>query len=264
MEELIVIKIGGNVIDNESALDAFLADLAVIDGHKILIHGGGKLATELSTKLGIETKMVDGRRITDKETIKVVTMTYAGFINKNIVAKLQAKGCASIGLSGVDACIIPAVKRPVKHTDYGWVGDIKTDEININFICNIIESGLMPVIAPIACDNEGHLLNINADTVAQSFAIALSKKYKTSLVYCFEKNGVLADLGDETSAIPTIKLSDMDELKTNGTISKGMIPKTDNAGAAIKRGVETVVIGHASHIIQIAKKEKGYGTIIHI
>jgi acetylglutamate kinase len=262
MEELIVIKIGGNVIDNEQALDAFLTELSTIGGHKILIHGGGKLATELSTKLGIETKMVDGRRITDEETIKVVTMTYAGFVNKTIVAKLQARGNPAIGLSGVDARIIPAVKRPVKDVNYGWVGDILTEKINAPFLSTMLAGGYTPVIAPIACDDEGHLLNINADTVAQSVAVALSGMYATTLIYCFEKNGVLRDVNDDDSAIPVITLSDADTLKADGTISKGMIPKIDNACQAIRDGVKTVVIGHAAHISHIANKEKGYGTTI--
>lgn len=262
MQELIVIKIGGNIIDNEQALHAFLTELSAISMPKIIIHGGGKLATELSTKLGIETKMIDGRRITDAETIKVVTMTYAGFINKNIVALLQARGCNAIGLSGADARIIPAAKRPVKDIDYGWVGDIETNKINSSFISKLLIDGHTPIIAPIACDDAGHLLNINADTVAQSLAVALSSIYETTLIYCFEKNGVLTDVDNDHSVIPQISISEVETLKANGTLSKGMIPKIDNASTAIKDGVKKVVIGHAAHISQIAKKEKGYGTII--
>jgi acetylglutamate kinase len=262
MEELIVVKIGGNVIDDDKSLDAFLRDFAAISVHKILVHGGGKLATELSTKLGVETKMVDGRRITDEDTIKVVTMTYAGFINKKITAQLQAKECDAIGLSGVDARIIPAIKRPVKDIDYGWVGDIEADKVNSIFLSQIISGGFTPVIAPIACDDEGHLLNINADTVAQSIAVALSKAFSVTLIYCFEKNGVLSDVQDEASVISSIVLSETDALKADGTISKGMIPKIDNACDAIRKGVERVVIGHAAHISKLSAKAKGYGTTI--
>jgi acetylglutamate kinase len=262
MDELIVIKIGGNIIDDESALHAFLHDLAGIHAHKILVHGGGKVATELSSKLGIETKMIDGRRITDEATIKVVTMAYAGYINKNIAAILQSKGCKAVGLSGVDARIIPAVKRPVGNIDYGWVGDIKTDEVNCTFLHQTLTDGYTPVIAPIACDDAGHLLNINADTVAQSLAVALSSIFTTTLVYCFEKTGVLRNVEDESTAIATISMNEIETLKETGVVSKGMIPKIDNACAAIKAGVKKVVIGHASHISMIVQKEKGYGTTI--
>ena len=262
MDELIVIKIGGNIVDDESALNSFLSDLARIPAHKILVHGGGKVATELSAKLGIETKMVDGRRITDEATIKVVTMAYAGYINKNITAVLQSKDCKAIGLSGVDARIIPAVKRPVKDIDYGWVGDIKTEEVNSAFLSQLLADGYVPVIAPIACDDEGRLLNINADTVAQSIAVSLSDTYAVTLIYCFEKDGVLHNIEDESSVIPVIALNEIENLKTNSVISKGMIPKIDNACVAINAGVKKVVIGHASHIAKIVQKEKGYGTTI--
>ena len=262
MDELFVIKIGGNIIDDESALHVFLHDLAGIHAHKILVHGGGKVATELSSKLGIETKMIDGRRITDEATIKVVTMAYAGYINKNITANLLSKSCKAIGLSGVDARIIPAVRRPVGDIDYGWVGDIKTDDVNSAFLNQLLLDGYTPVIAPIACDDAGHLLNINADTVAQSIAVAMSRIYNTILVYCFEKNGVLRNVEDESSAIPLISVNEVETLKETNVISKGMIPKIDNACAAIKAGVKKVVIGHASHISMIVQKEKGYGTTI--
>ena len=262
MNELIVIKIGGNVIDDEQALDAFLTDLADISAPKILIHGGGKVATELSNKLGIETKMVDGRRVTDDATIKIVTMAYAGYINKNITARLQSKSCNAIGLSGVDARTIPAIKRPVKDIDYGWVGDIKTEKVNSAFLTQLLSNGYTPVIAPIACDDGGHLLNINADTVAQSIAVAMSGLYDTTLIYCFEMKGVLADIQDQSSVIAEISIADIETLKLNAVISKGMIPKIDNARDAIKSGVKNVMIGHASNITQMAKKEKGYGTTI--
>jgi acetylglutamate kinase len=262
MKELLVIKIGGNIIDNEQTLSRFLVDLASITTPKILIHGGGKLATELSTKLAIETKMVEGRRITDEETIIVVAMTYAGWINKNIVAQLQAHGTTAIGLSGVDANIIPAVKRPVKEIDYGWVGDIITEKINSAFLSKLIDDGITPVIAPLASDGKGHLLNVNADTIAQSIAEALSSLYDTTLLYCFEKKGLLSDVNDEKSVVMEVTQKDAEAMKANGTIKAGMIPKIDNAFKAINNGVKTVVIGNAGDIKKIAQKQIGYGTYI--
>lgn len=263
MESLTIIKIGGNVIDNELALRKFLGDLSRLPGHKILVHGGGKLATELSARLGIETKMVGGRRITDEETIKVVTMTYAGYINKHIVALLQNYGGNAIGLSGADAHLIPAIRRPVKEIDYGWVGDIEPGNINTAFINTMLAQGLTPVIAPISCTADGQLLNINADTVAQALAVAMSRLYHTTLLYCFEKKGVLADVNDEDSIIPVIKVSEASLLKENGIISGGMIPKIDSACQAITDGVAEVVICMAEHILFINDNRSGYGTRIH-
>lgn len=262
MKELLVIKIGGNIIDDERALSDFLADFASITIPKILIHGGGKLATELSNKLGIETRMVEGRRITDEETIKVVTMTYAGWINKSIVARLESQGLTAIGLSGADANLIPAVKRPVKDIDYGWVGDILTEKINSIFLSKLLTDGITPVIAPISSDGAGHLLNVNADTIAQSLAEAMSSLYDTRLVYCFEKKGLLSDVNDDSSVVTEVTQKDAETMKANGIIIKGMIPKIDNAFKAINNGVKTVVIGHAADIKQIAQKQKGYGTYI--
>jgi acetylglutamate kinase len=262
MQKLLVVKIGGNIIDNAAALDSFLASLAAIEGNKILVHGGGKLATELSTKLGIPTQMVDGRRITDAETVKVVTMTYAGWVNKTIVALLQAKGCNALGLSGADAKLIPAVKRPVKDVDYGWVGDIESGKVNATFLKTMLISGITPIVAPISCDNEGHLLNINADTVARTLAEAMSADYEVTLAYCFEKNGILMDINDDDSVIREIDLANVEALKASGVINQGMVPKIDNALGAIANGVHTVVIGHAKNIKHIAKHEAGYGTYI--
>jgi acetylglutamate kinase len=259
---LLIIKIGGNIIDDERALNSFLHDFAALPQQKILVHGGGKLATELSTKLGIETKILEGRRITDEETIKVVTMTYAGWINKTIVARLQSKQCNAIGLSGADANIIPAVRRPVRDIDYGLVGDILNKEIDKGLINILLQQQLTPVIAPLACDSAGNLLNINADTVAQALAEAMSANYDTTLIYCFEKNGLLRSVDDNNSVIPEINFASAETLKADGTISKGMIPKIDNAFAALKNGVNKVIIGNASHIRQLASTEKGYGTRI--
>lgn len=262
MNKLLVVKIGGNIIDNAPALDSFLSKLAQIDTPKILVHGGGKLATDLSAKLNIPTQMVEGRRITDAETIKVVTMTYAGWVNKTIVAKLLAKGCTAIGLSGADAKLIPAVKRPVKDIDYGWVGDIESDKVNASFLKTLLVLGVTPVVAPISCDAEGNLLNVNADTVARTLAEAMGKDYEVTLAYCFEKNGLLMDVNDDDSVIQEITLVNAQELKASGIISDGMVPKIDNAFGAIANGVNTVVIGHANNIKQMANHEVGFGTFI--
>jgi acetylglutamate kinase len=262
MQKLLVVKVGGNIIDNAAALDSFLANLAAIEGSKILVHGGGKLATELSAKLNIPTQMVEGRRITDAETVKVVTMTYAGWVNKTIVAQLQAKGCNALGLSGADAKLIPAVKRPVKDVDYGWVGDIESDKVNAAFLKKMLVSGVTPIVAPISCDKEGHLLNINADTVARTLAEAMSADYEVTLAYCFEKNGLLMDVNDDDSVIPEISLVNAQELKASGVISEGMVPKIDNAFGAITNGVHTVVIGHANNIKHMANHKAGFGTYI--
>ena len=260
MEELIVVKIGGNIIDDETALRAFLADFASISTNKILVHGGGRLATELSTKLGIETHMVDGRRITDADTIRIVTMTYAGWINKNITAVLQSLECDAIGLCGADGKIIPAVKRPVKEIDYGWVGDIEQDKVNVAFLGQLIENGYTTVVAPITADKDGNLLNVNADTIAQVLAQALSPFYTTTLIYCFEKNGLLLDVADSASVVEEINSRYADDLKKSGAITNGMIPKIDNAFRAIESGVHNVAMGHAANIKQMVSGKKGYGT----
>lgn len=259
---LLVVKIGGNIIDDEKTLNAFLDDFAALPQQKILVHGGGKLATELSKKLGIETKMVEGRRITDAETIKVVAMTYAGWVNKSIVALLQSKLAKAIGLCGADAQLIPSVKRPVKDIDYGWVGDVVKEKINVALLRTLIRENITLVIAPISCDAEGHLLNINADTIAQSLAEAMSGFYAVTLIYGFEKNGLLQNVQDDNSVIHEINFENGEALKARGVITDGMIPKIDNAFAAIKNGVETVIMGNALHISQLAANEKGYGTRI--
>lgn len=262
MEQLFVIKIGGNIIDNTHALDNFLSDFSKVSAKKILIHGGGKLATELSSQLGIETKMIEGRRITDEATIRVVTMTYAGFVNKTIVAKLQAQNTNALGFSGADAKLIPATKRPVKDIDYGFVGDIEKTAVNADFLNAILALGITPVVAPISADENGQLLNINADTIAKTVAEAMTKYYDVTLVYCFEKNGLLRDVNDDKSVIAAINFSEAETLKQNGTITAGMIPKVDNALEAISNGVNTVVIGHAQNILQIAKGNHVFGTWI--
>lgn len=262
MQELTVVKIGGNVLDNETALQNFLQDFAKLEGPKLLVHGGGKLATELSAKLGIETKMVEGRRITDEATIRVVTMVYAGYINKSVVAALQAKGCKAIGLSGADAQLLPAIKRPVKDVDYGWVGDLNALDVNVNLLNQLVQAGITPVVAPISCDAEGHLLNVNADTVAKTLAEALSATYNTTLIYCFEKNGLLRHVEDDNSVIAEIDVQSAAAMKADGSISKGMVPKIDNAFDAINKGVSAVYIGSAHHILQMKSRMAGFGTCI--
>lgn len=241
-----IIKIGGNVIDNEAALDKFLQSYATLTDNKILIHGGGKIATKIAVKLDVETQMVDGRRITDKPMLEVVTMVYGGLVNKQIVAKLQALGCNSIGLTGADAGVILAKKRPVKEIDYGFVGDV--EKVNGDFIDNILTFGLSPVFAPLTYDIEGNMLNTNADTQASSVAVAMSNAYKVNLIYCFEKKGVLSDPDDDDSIIPNLNPTQYAEYKSAGTINKGMIPKLDNAFAALQKGVSKVIICHANDL----------------
>jgi acetylglutamate kinase len=255
-----IVKIGGNIIDDETKLNSFLKDFARITGPKILVHGGGKIATEVSKGLGIEARMVDGRRITDAETLRVVTMVYGGLVNKNIVAKLQASGCNALGLTGADANIIPATKRPVKEIDYGFVGDIAEGAIPAGTLQLLLENGLTPVIAPLTHDQLGNLLNTNADTIASALAVALSGIFLTRLTYCFEKKGVLADINDENSVIHQITGNQYEALKSDGTIAQGMIPKLDNAFRAIEDGVKSVFICHADEVMNILEKKEKAGT----
>ncbi|MCF0164826.1 MAG: acetylglutamate kinase [Bacteroidales bacterium] len=248
MKELTVIKIGGNIVDNEAALDAVLAKVANIKTPKILIHGGGVMASQMSAKLGIETKMVEGRRITDYETLRIVTMVYAGWINKTIVAKLQKIGCNAIGLSGADANVVPAKRRPAQPIDFGYVGDVEYPQINAPFIETLLEKGITPVFCAITHDTNGSLLNTNADTMASSIASAMSRNLCVKLVYCFEKDGVLYDKDDDSSVIPLITEQKFLELKECGKIDGGMIPKLTNAFKALKNGVSEVYIKHAKNL----------------
>lgn len=245
-----IVKIGGNIVDNPSALADFLADFHRLEGRKLLVHGGGVMATKMAEQLGIETKKVDGRRITDEETLKVVTMVYAGWINKNIVASLQKIGCNAIGLSGADADCIPSVRRNPEPIDFGFVGDPNPDAINVDFISQLIESGVTPVFCAITHDKNGSLLNTNADTVAYSLATALSKNYDTTLYYCFEKEGVLKDVNNPKSLISSINKQEFDALKKQGIIADGMIPKLENSFRAIENGVSEVVILHARNLLK--------------
>lgn len=258
MEKLTIIKIGGNVIDNSAALHTFLNDFTALTGKKILIHGGGKVATELGISLGVESKMMDGRRITDIETLRVVTMVYAGLINKNLVAQLQAKGNNAIGLTGADGNIIKAEKRPVKEIDYGFVGDLDEHSVSSASLCNFLNAGFTPVLCAITHDGDGQLLNTNADTIASAVAVAMSAHYDTELVYCFEKKGVLKDVNDDSSVVRNIQANDFDRLKADGTVAGGMIPKLQNAFDAIHKGVSAVYIGKADELY--ALKSGIFGT----
>ena len=245
---LTVVKIGGNIVDKPDDLDRFLEEFAKIEGPKVLIHGGGVMASELSAKLGIKTTMHNGRRVTDLETLKIVSMVYAGWINKNIVAKLQKIGCNAIGLSGADGDCVPAVKRSPIPVDFGYVGDVDPSKINTALIMSLLGRGITPVFCAITHDRNGSILNTNADTMASGIATALSKDYYTRLVYCFEKQGVLADSQDEDSVIPLINRKRYEELKAEGVVKDGMIPKIDNAFYAIGNGVAEVVIKHAANL----------------
>jgi acetylglutamate kinase len=242
MKHLTIIKIGGNILDNPKLLTSMLDSFVKIDGYKLLIHGGGKIANVLMKQMGIEPKMVDGRRITDEKTLEIVTMVYGGLINKNLVCQLQSRGCNAIGLTGADANIIPAVKRPVKDIDYGYVGDIDTLRINSDTLAIFISNELTPVLAPLTHDDNGSMLNTNADTIASSVAIALSSHFKVKLVYCFEKKGVLSNPDDEESVISKINEKHYATYKANGVIHSGMIPKLDNAFDALKAGVSEIII----------------------
>ncbi|WP_443937670.1 acetylglutamate kinase [Pedobacter sp. MW01-1-1] len=252
MQKLTIVKIGGNVIDDSEKLHQFLLNFTALPGEKILVHGGGKVATDLSATLGVEAKMVDGRRITDIETLRVVTMVYAGLINKNIVAQLQAKGSNAIGLTGADGNIIRAIKRPVKEIDYGYVGDLLEDSVSVDTVDNLLKAGLVPVLCAITHDKEGQLYNTNADTIASGIAIAMSGLYETSLVYCFEKKGVLKDVNDDLTVVREIKANEFEDLKADGTVAGGMIPKLHNAFEAIKKGVSAVYIGKADELNELA------------
>ncbi|MGI4750350.1 MAG: acetylglutamate kinase [Janthinobacterium lividum] len=259
--KLYVIKIGGNVIDNSANLHQFLKDFAALDALKVLVHGGGKVATQISSSLGIEAKMVDGRRITDIETLRVVTMVYAGLINKNMVAQLQRYHSNAIGLTGADGNFIKAKKRPVKTIDYGFVGDLDKHSIQAESISKLLDAGFTPVFCALTHDGAGQLLNTNADTIAAALAVALAKIYETTLIYCFEKKGVLQDIDDEDSLISEIDPERYEKLKMEKIVSEGMLPKLDNAFDAIKSGVKEVIIGHADELHLLGKKTK-FGTLL--
>ncbi len=264
MKTLYIVKIGGNIIDDAGKLQQFLKDFAQISGNKILIHGGGKIATEISKSLGIQPQLIDGRRITDADSLKVVTMVYAGLINKNIVAQLQAAHCNAIGLTGADGNCIPAKKRQVATIDYGYVGDIEASKVKAINVQMLLQNGFTPVFAPITHDNAGNLLNTNADTIASTLAVALASYYEVRLIYCFEKKGVLRDVNNEESLIPEISPISYKELRENGVIAQGMIPKMDNALHALQQGVKEVYIAHADDMLSITNQQKPAGTVLHL
>lgn len=241
-QNLSIFKIGGNIIENEAELQKFLQLFSQLEGSKILVHGGGKKATELLPKLGIEAKMVNGRRITDSKTLDVVTMVYGGLVNKTIVAKLQALKCNAIGMSGADANSIRAHKRPVKEVDYGFAGDV--DGVDSSMVKNILNLGLTPVFCALTHDENGQLLNTNADTIASVLATGLSNHFHTTLNYCFELNGVLENIKDKTSVIPEIDSIAYQKLVEEGIIAAGMLPKLHNSFQALENGVSEVRIGN--------------------
>lgn len=243
MKKLTVIKVGGGVLENPTEMEEFLNQFAAIDGRKVLVHGGGREANKMMERLGIQTKMVNGRRITDTQTLDVVTMVYGGLINKRTIAALQVRGCNAIGLTGADAGFIIANKRSVKDIDYGFVGDI--EKVNSAILEQFLNLGLTPVIAPLTFDTNGSMLNTNADTIASEVAISLSDVYEVSLVYCFEKAGVLSNPNDDSSVIEDISLKTFIELKNKGIITDGMIPKLDNCFHALEKGVTEVWITNA-------------------
>ena len=261
MEEINIVKIGGKVIDNETSRDEFLNRLSKIKKNIILVHGGGKVANQILSSMGIEPKMVNGRRITDSETLKVVTMVYAGLINKTITAKLNSFGRKSVGLSGVDGTLLNAVKRPVKDIDYGFAGDITPEGVNSDLLINLVKDGYTPVIATIAADKNAQLLNINADTVASTLAAGLAKKIKTNLFFCFEKKGVLMNADDDNSVIEKLNTENYPVLSAQGVFSEGMIPKLENAFKTLNQGVEKVIIGNSSDIERFFEADHA-GTLI--
>ena len=239
-EKLTVIKVGGKIVEESETLNQLLTDFSTIPGYKLLVHGGGRSATKIAAQLGIESRMVNGRRITDLETLKVVTMVYGGLVNKNIVAGLQAKGVNAIGLTGADMDVIRSEKRPVKEVDYGYVGDVKA--VNASVLANLIRQGIVPVMAPLTHDGAGSMLNTNADTIAGETAKALAEEFDVTLVYCFEKKGVLRDENDDDSVIPVITPELFEQYVSEGIIQGGMIPKLENSFPAVEAGVSQVVI----------------------
>ena len=255
MEKLTLIKVGGKIVEEPDTLPQLLRDFSSIEGHKVLVHGGGRSATKIASQLGIESQMVNGRRITDAEMLKVVTMVYGGLVNKNIVAGLQSLQVNALGLTGADMNIMRSDKRPVKDVDYGFVGDVK--EVNADVLASLIQQGIVPVLAPLTHDKQGHMLNTNADTIAGEAAKALAKYFDVTLMFCFEKKGVLLNEDDDESVIPEIDRASFQKYVAEGIIQGGMIPKLENAFQAIDAGVKEVIITQASEI------HKHTGTRVH-
>jgi acetylglutamate kinase len=260
MNKLFIIKIGGNVLDNAAALDIFLKDFASIKEPKILIHGGGKIATSLGNQLGIESNYINGRRITDAPTLDLVTMVYGGLVNKQIVAKLQHLGCNALGLTGADGNMIKASKRPVKDVDYGFVGDIRPEGVNTALLHFLLKQNTTPVFAPLT-HAEGKMLNTNADTIASVLAVALCKHFDVRLIFCFEKKGVLRSIDEPDSVIHHLPKKLYDQLLEGKSFADGILPKLENAYAAIHAGVKEVLIGEAGDLVKNTGKETE-GTLI--
>ena len=248
MDKINVIKVGGAVVEDSTSLNELINQFATMPGYKVLVHGGGRSATKIAAQLGFESQMIGGRRITDEETLKVVTMVYGGLVNKNIVAGLQAKGVNAMGFTGADMNVIRSVKRPVKDVDYGFVGDV--EKVNAGLLADLIRQGVVPVMAPLTHDGQGSMLNTNADTIAGETAKALAELFDVTLVFCFEKKGVLSDENDDDSVIPVITPELFKEYVEKGVIQGGMIPKLENSFSAIDAGVSQVVITLASAIHQ--------------
>lgn len=246
MDSINVIKVGGGILEDEASTAALLDRFAALPGHKVLVHGGGRSATRIAAQLGVESRMVEGRRITDEPMLRIVTMVYAGLVNKSTVAALQARGVNALGLCGADMDVIRGHKRPVKDIDYGWVGDI--DRVDASMLQKLIDEQVVPVMAPLCHDGKGHMLNTNADTIAREVAAALARYYRVTLTFCFEKPGVLSQPDNDNSVIPHINRALYAQLKADGTISGGMIPKIDNAFSALAAGVENVVITRADNL----------------
>lgn len=247
MEKVTIVKVGGAIVEDNEQLAQLLTDFAAIPGKKVLVHGGGRRATKVAADLGIESKMVNGRRITDEKMLEVVTMVYGGLVNKNLVAKLQAKGVNALGLTGADMDVIHSHKRPVKDgVDFGYVGDV--ERANGRMLQTLIQEGITPVMAPLTHDGNGNILNTNADTIASETAKALAPYYDVTLIYSFEKKGVLSNPDDDNSVIPVITRSDFEKYQADGTIGGGMIPKIENALAAVDAGVKEVIITLATAI----------------
>ena len=258
MKELLnIIKVGGKIVEEESSLAALLRDFAALPGRKVLVHGGGRSATAMASRLGIETRMVDGRRVTDEAMLEVVTMVYAGLVNKRVVARLGALGVKALGLTGADMDVIRSHRRTGTQVDYGFVGDV--DRVNADALRLLIEDGTVPVVAPLTHDGQGQLLNTNADTIAGETAKALACHYDVTLTFCFEKRGVLLDSSDDDSVIPRITADGFAQLKADGTVQGGMLPKLENSFAALRAGVKRVVITRADLLGQ-----EGQGTVIEL
>jgi acetylglutamate kinase len=252
MKTLKIIKIGGNIIDDSQALESFLSHFAQLESPKLLVHGGGKLATKLAKKMSVPVKMNEGRRITDNDTLDIITMVYAGKINKNIVAQLQGNDCNAIGFSGADGNTIVSEKRPVATIDYGFVGDVK--KVNVDTLEILLQNNIIPVFCAITHDKKGQLLNTNADTIASELAIGLSSVFKTELYYCFEKNGVLENVENDDSVIENINTETYKTLKDNNIIFEGMLPKLDNCFHAIHHNVQKVCIGKSDMLFNTNNK----------